>query len=111
MDEGNPVKYDRGPKLDSRSAIIVDLDSGEILYEKVADTRRPAASVTKVLASLTLADKGVDLDAEVCTDSRIRTGNQWCGYASEGRSLRNRMGLYGCCIGEFRQWSRFSLFQ
>ena len=35
----------------SRSAIIVDLDSGEILYEKAADTRRSAASVTKVLAA------------------------------------------------------------
>ena len=74
LNEGNPVKYDRGPKLHSRSAIIVDLDSGEILYEKAADTRRSAASVTKVLASLTLAGKNVDLDAEVCTDSRIRTG-------------------------------------
>ena len=74
LDEGNPVTHSRGPKLHSRSAIIVDLDSGEILYEKAADTRRPAASVTKVLASLTLADKGVDLDAEVCTDHRIRTG-------------------------------------
>ena len=72
--EGNPVTHSRGPKLHSRSAISVDLDSGEILYEKAADTRRPAASVTKVLASLTLADKGVDLDAEVCTDHRIRTG-------------------------------------
>lgn len=74
LDEGNPVRYDRGPKLHSRSAIIVDLDSGEILYEKAADTRRGAASVTKVLASLTLANKDLDLDAEVCTDSRIRTG-------------------------------------
>ena len=74
MDEGNPVAYSHGPKLHSRSAIIVDLDSGEILYEKAADTRRSAASVTKVLASLVLADKGVDLDAEVCTDHRIRTG-------------------------------------
>ena len=74
LNEGNPIKHHRGPKLHSRSAIIVDLDSGEILYEKAADTRRSAASVTKVLASLTLADKSVDLDAEVCTDSRIRTG-------------------------------------
>lgn len=74
LDEGNPVTHSRGPKLHSRSAIIVDLDSGEILYEKSADTRRPAASVTKVLASLTLANKDVDLDAEVCTDHRIRTG-------------------------------------
>ena len=74
LDEGNPVKHMRGPKLHSRSAIIVDLDSGEILYEKAADTRRAAASVTKVLASLTLANKDVDLDQEVCTDHRIRTG-------------------------------------
>ncbi len=76
LDEGNFVKhkYDHGLKLHSRSAFIVDLDSGEILFEKAADTRRPSASVTKVLASLTLANKDVDLDAVVCTDHRIRTG-------------------------------------
>ena len=74
MGEGQPVKYMDGPKLHARSAIIVDLDSGEILWEKAADTRRPAASVTKVLAALTLGNKDVDLDREVCVDQRIRTG-------------------------------------
>ncbi len=76
LDEGNFVKhkYNHGLKLHSRSAFIVDLDSGEILFEKAADARRPSASVTKVLASLTLANKDVDLDAVVCTDHRIRTG-------------------------------------
>lgn len=76
LNEGNPVKHasNHGLKLHSRTAFIVDLDSGEILYEKAADARRPAASVTKVLASLTLANKNVDLNREVCTDHRIRTG-------------------------------------
>ncbi len=74
LDEGQPVKYSTGLKLHSRTAFIVDLDSGEILYEKAADARRPSASVTKVLASLTLANKDVDLDREICTDHRIRTG-------------------------------------
>lgn len=74
LDEGQPVKYSTGLKLHSRTAFIVDLDSGEILYEKAADARRPSASVTKVLASLTLANKDVNLDREVCTDHRIRTG-------------------------------------
>ena len=76
LNEGKPVKHasNHGLKLHSRTAFIVDLDSGEILYEKAADARRPAASVTKVLASLTLANKNVDLNREVCTDHRIRTG-------------------------------------
>jgi len=76
LDEGNPVKHasNHRLKLHSRTAFIVDLDSGEILYEKAADARRPSASVTKVLASLTLANKNVDLNREVCTDHRIRTG-------------------------------------
>lgn len=76
LDEGNAIKHasNHGLKLHSRTAFIVDLDSGEILYEKAADARRPSASVTKVLASLTLANKNVDLNREVCTDHRIRTG-------------------------------------
>ena len=79
MNEGRSNKYAKGPRLHSKSAFVVDLDSGEVLWSKAPDTRRVAASITKVLASLTLAEKDVDLDDVVCTDHRIRTGMAGAG--------------------------------
>lgn len=90
MREGQPEKYVKGPRLHSKSAFIVDLDSGEVLWSKAPDTRRAAASVTKVLASLTLAEQDVDLDSVVCTDHRIRTGIAGAG---------TRVGVGDCATG------------
>ena len=73
MDEVVWISTQKGPSCIPRP-FVVDLDSGEVLWSKAPDTRRSAASVTKVLASLVLAEKDVDLDAVVCTDHRIRTG-------------------------------------
>ena len=72
--EGNTSKYQHGPKLHAKSAFIVDIDSGEILWQKAPDSRRPAASLTKVLSSFTLATSSVSLDTSVCVDYTIRTG-------------------------------------
>lgn len=72
--EGNTSKYQYGPKLHAKSAFIVDIDSGEILWQKAPDSRRPAASLTKVLSSFTLATSPVGLDTSVCVDYTIRIG-------------------------------------
>ena len=63
MSEDQPVKYTKGPRLHSRAAFIVDLSSGEVLWGKAPDTRRAAASLTKVVSSLTLAERDVDLES------------------------------------------------
>ncbi len=51
-------------EIDARSAILMDADSGKILYEKNADTALPPASVTKVMTML-LVMQAID-------DGRIR---------------------------------------
>lgn len=51
-------------EIDARSAILMDADSGKILYEKNADTALPPASVTKVMTML--------LVMEAIDDGRIR---------------------------------------
>lgn len=45
------------PKLTSPSAILLDLDTGQVLYAKKANLRRPIASVTKVMTALVVLEE------------------------------------------------------
>lgn len=42
----------RPPELAAGSAALVDLDSGQVLFERNADQRRPIASTTKIVTAL-----------------------------------------------------------
>ena len=39
------------PSVTAAAAIVLDFDTGEVLYEKNADTRRAPASMTKVMCA------------------------------------------------------------
>ena len=41
-----------GPDINCRSAILIELNSGEILYTKNEDEKRYPASITKVMTAL-----------------------------------------------------------
>jgi serine-type D-Ala-D-Ala endopeptidase (penicillin-binding protein 7) len=55
-----------GPKIRSASAILADLDTGEILFARDPDSPRSIASLTKLFSALTLAASDVDLDRDTC---------------------------------------------
>jgi D-alanyl-D-alanine carboxypeptidase (penicillin-binding protein 5/6) len=42
----------REPRVEAASAILADLDSGQVLWERNADEPRPIASVTKIMTAL-----------------------------------------------------------
>src|SRR5213596_3907278 len=56
------------PKTTAASVIVVDANSGKILYEKNADQTRPAASTQKLLTALVVAETGF-LDRPVTVQS------------------------------------------
>jgi serine-type D-Ala-D-Ala carboxypeptidase (penicillin-binding protein 5/6) len=56
------------PKTSAASVIVVDANSGKILYEKNADQVRPAASTQKLLTALIVAETGF-LDRPVTVQS------------------------------------------
>ena len=51
--------------ISSQSAILYNLNSGEVLYEKNADEIRPIASLTKIMTALVVLDNIKDLDQQV----------------------------------------------
>lgn len=53
------------PKLDAKSWVLVDTDTGIYLAGKNPDKRLPIASTTKIMVALIAFDRGVDLDEEV----------------------------------------------
>src|ERR671919_635567 len=63
-----PAPSTKRPRLAAASALLADLDSGRVLWERNADERRPIASVTKIMTGL-LAVEATDPD-EVVTASR-----------------------------------------
>ncbi len=55
---------DGKPNVLAKNAVVVDLATGEVLYEKGADVPVPIASVSKVAAALALREEGLDLEGK-----------------------------------------------
>lgn len=62
------------PKLRSRSAILIDANTGTVLYEKDADKVREPASVTKILNCLVVLET-LDMDQEFTSPEVDLTGS------------------------------------
>lgn len=65
------------PKLQTPHACLMELSTGELLYEKAADERLHPASVTKIMTILlifeSIADGKLSLDQEVVTSAHARS--------------------------------------
>lgn len=61
------------PILKAKSAILVDADTGQVLYELRADERRAIASTTKMMTAILLIERGNLDDLVVATDNAVRT--------------------------------------
>ncbi len=72
------LAIDAAPTLDGQAALVVDLDSGHILFELNKDQQRAPASLTKVmttLLALEALDSGrVNLDDKVTAQNDCRQG-------------------------------------
>src|SRR5665647_2017602 len=51
------------PTIRSPAAVVVSMDTGKVLYERNARTRRPMASTTKIMTAILILESGVDLNA------------------------------------------------
>lgn len=82
----------------AQAAILMDADSGRVLYEHNAHDRRLIASTTKLMTALVVLESGVDLSRE------ITVSPDWVGvegssiYLREGERLTLETLLYGMLL-------------
>ena len=79
------------------SAILVDVDSGRVLYEQNADTKMLIASTTKILTALVAIEQG-DLDAGVKVSREAAYTEGSSMYLKEGETLTLETLLYGLLL-------------
>ncbi len=53
-----PVDPNQAPKIAAKSVLVINPRTGEVLFEKDADSRRQIASTTKLLTALIVAESG-----------------------------------------------------
>ncbi len=85
------------PVIHAKSAIVIDLTTGQILYSHDANARRPMASITKIMTAI-LALETLPLDREVTVSARAaKVGEQSLGLKA-GDHLTVEQLLYGALV-------------
>ena len=82
------------PKIDCRSAILMEASTGKVLYEMNADEALPPASVTKIMTLLLICeavdDRVISLDDMVSTSERAASMGGSQVYLKVGEELSVR---------------------
>ena len=82
------------PSITARSAVLIDADSGTVLFENNADEKLPPASVTKVMTMLLImeaVDSGkISLDDKVTISERSASMRQPAVYGTRRNSYGKR---------------------
>lgn len=59
----------RSVRLESSSAIVVDAETGKVIYAKNADQVKPIASITKLMTAMVTLDANMSLDETLTIDN------------------------------------------
>ncbi len=105
--EKKSISWPKGPSVDAESAILMDLSSGAILYEKKANKKQYPASITKIMTTL-LAIENCSM-GEIVTFSHdaifgIERGSSHIGM-QEGEKLTIEQALYGIMLASANEVS------
>ncbi|MQN01968.1 MAG: D-alanyl-D-alanine carboxypeptidase [Lachnospiraceae bacterium] len=93
-------KWPKGPDVESKSAVLMDVDSGTVLYSKKPNDKHFPASITKVMTALVALEHS-SLD-ETVTYSRLAVAQSAGGTSSIARDVGEKMtmeeSLYGMML-------------
>ncbi len=95
--DGSTIQASTEPTINARSAIVMDFDTGTILYEKNAYRKRPMASTTKIMTGI-VAIENCSLDEDVTISEKAgHMGGSVMGIKT-GTTIKMRDLLYGMLI-------------
>ena len=86
------------PELSAASAILVDADSGRVLFEKDAHTRRLIASTTKLMTALVAVESTPDLSASFQVERADTLTEGSSMYLKVGETVTLEELLYGLLL-------------
>ncbi|MCR5792971.1 MAG: D-alanyl-D-alanine carboxypeptidase [Lachnospiraceae bacterium] len=99
--------WPQGPSVDAEAAIVMDVNSGAVLYEKNADEKHYPASITKILTTL-LCLENCSMD-EMVTFSHNAVYNLDVGSSNigiqEGEQLTMEQCLYAIMLASANECS------
>ena len=84
------------PKIHGTSALVMDLDTGTVIYEKNADKVREPASLTKILNLMVILDT-LDMDQEVTVPDNVETEGSVIGLVP-GEKITVENLIYGMML-------------
>lgn len=85
------------PEINARSAIVMDFDSGRVLYQKYAFIKRPMASTTKVMTAIT-ALENCNLNEEVTVSRNAAMVQGSTINLKTGEKLTMKELMYGLLL-------------
>ena len=83
--------------LGAKSALLVDFDSGEILFEKNASQKLPAASTIKIMTALVALENKKPSDSFTVSENAAKIGENSMGLTA-GENLTLEELLYGLML-------------
>jgi len=94
--EGEEVDYDsrRPPK----GGILIDLDSGEVLWQRRATGVRPIASLTKMMTALVATERLASDDRAKITDQVLAYSGSGVGVLPKGKRVEVEALLHGLLL-------------
>lgn len=77
--------------ISARSAAVIDVQTGRLLYEKSGDDKMLIASLTKIITAIVAIESGVDLDSETTVSNRAagKEGSSIYLKVGEKQTIRN----------------------
>lgn len=90
----SPGFVDRLPiSTASRGVIVLDVETGQPLYEKNADVARPIASITKIMTAMVVLDAGLDMREEIILEPEDFVGPKRASSRLKSGDRMNRAEL------------------
>ena len=86
------------PTIRSPAAIVESMDTGKVLYERNAHTRRPMASTTKIMTAILILESGVDLSTPVTVSAKAATTWEPSVWVRAGDVLAVEQLLYALLL-------------